>query len=147
MMISACGKKQTTNARKPVRLVKGALGPAECGRRRGGFGRGQEQENRGKRPGQEQKARNSENGKSLANLILIQHAAARRGGGSLRAFRRAVSIGLWVVGLSFLSLLSFLFFMSLLAWLLSWVVFWLFGCWVAGLNNPTTPKNNHPTTQ
>ena len=46
-------------------------GPAECGRRWGGFGRGQEQENRGKRQGQEQKARNSENDEILANLRLV----------------------------------------------------------------------------
>ena len=65
------------------------VGPAECGRCWGGFGRGQEQENQGKRLGQEQKARNSENDEIMANLRLIQHAAARRGGGSLRAFRRA----------------------------------------------------------
>ena len=78
---------------KTARLVKGAVGPAQCGRRRGGFGRGQEQENRGKRPGQEHQARNSKNGKSLANLILVQHAAAWRGGGSLRAFRRAMIDG------------------------------------------------------
>ena len=63
-------------------------------------------------------------------------------------------VGGWVV---FLFLLSFLFFMSLLGWLLSWVVFWMSGCWVVWSlgccqptkqpSNPTTQNPSNPTTQ
>ena len=63
--------KNTQKNKKNGRKGKKEHGPAECGRRWGGFGRGQEQENPGKRQGQEQKARNFENDEILANLRPI----------------------------------------------------------------------------
>ena len=92
--------------------AKKMTGPAECGT-------GGEDPRRGTRSDQGQNLGKSSRqrqmlSKSWKNLMLIQHAAAQRGGGSLRAFRRAISIWLWMVGLPFLSILSFMPF-SLLA--------------------------------
>ena len=74
----------------------------------------------------------------------IPHARHPEGAAeSLRACHRAISSGSWVVGLSFLSLLSLSFFC------LPWV-----GCFFAVLlsqktqqpSNPTTQQPNNPTT-
>ena len=74
-------------------------------------------------------------GSDLARRAPLQ----ARGGGSLPAFHRTISIGLWVVGLFFCPWLSSCFFCLCwvgcsIDWVLGgWVVFLLLGCWIVGL--------------
>ena len=79
-------EKRDKNGSKAKKIV----GPAECGT-------GGEDPRRGTRSDQGQNLGKSSRqrqmlSKSWKNLTLIQHAAAQRGGGSLCAFRRAISI-------------------------------------------------------
>ena len=81
--------------------------------------------------------------RSLRERGVIQHADPV-GGGSLRAFRRAVSICSWVVDRILYCCVGFLLVVRLLGcWLLS-----LLGCWKQAtqpVNCPTDNRHNQPT--